>query len=94
MPVPGFVTIVADGAALAEAAADHVVAVLQDVLAARDFAHVALAGGSTPRAANALLASGPRRREVDWKRVVFWFGDERCVAPDDKDSNYRMNRET
>ena len=60
----------------------------------RDFAHVALAGGSTPRAVNALLAAPPRRTALDWDRVVFWFGDERCVPPADNESNYRMNRET
>jgi 6-phosphogluconolactonase len=94
MAVPKIVTILPDAGALAIAAADHVVTVLSDVLAQRDFAHIALAGGSTPRAVNALLVALPRRSKIDWSRVVFWFGDERCVAPDDKDSNYRMNRET
>jgi 6-phosphogluconolactonase len=94
MAEPRVVTVLPDAAALAEAAADHVVAVLADALAHRDLAHVALAGGSTPRAVNALLVAQPRRGAVDWSRVVFWFGDERCVPPDDKDSNYRMNRET
>lgn len=94
MPLPNDVTVLADAAALAAAAADHVVAVLAGALAAREIAHVALAGGSTPRAANALLAAPPLRDAVDWKRVTFWFGDERCVPPDDDASNYRMNRET
>ncbi len=88
------VAVLPDPAALAAAAADHVTAVLRDALAHRDVAHVALAGGSTPRAVNALLVAQPRRSKVDWSRVVFWFGDERCVPPDDKDSNYKMNRET
>jgi 6-phosphogluconolactonase len=67
---------------------------LHATLAERDFAHVALAGGSTPRAVNALLVAPPRRAKLDWSRVVFWFGDERCVPPDDDQSNYKMNRET
>jgi 6-phosphogluconolactonase len=94
MAEPKPLTILPDAEALAEAAADHVVAVLHAALGRRDLAHVALAGGSTPRAVNALLTAAPRRDVVDWSRVVFWFGDERCVPPDDKDSNYRMNRET
>jgi len=49
-----------------------------------------LAGGTTPRRCYELLA----QREVEWGRVTLLFGDERCVPPDDKDSNYRMNRET
>jgi 6-phosphogluconolactonase len=88
------VTVLPDAAALATAAADHVVMVLHKTLARHDLAQLALAGGSTPRAVNALLVAQPRRTKVDWSRVVFWFGDERCVPPDDADSNYRMNRET
>jgi 6-phosphogluconolactonase len=94
MTDPKILTVLPDAAALAAAAADHVVEVLRATLAQRDLAHVALAGGSTPRAVNALLVAPPRRAQVDWSRVVFWFGDERCVPPDDDQSNYKMNRET
>ncbi|MEA2688177.1 MAG: 6-phosphogluconolactonase [Candidatus Eremiobacteraeota bacterium] len=94
MAVPKIVTVLPDAAALAAAAADHIVTVLSAALVERDFVHIALAGGSTPRAVNGLLVALPRRSKVDWSRVVFWFGDERCVPPDNKDSNYRMNRET
>ncbi|HWT07054.1 MAG TPA: 6-phosphogluconolactonase, partial [Xanthomonadales bacterium] len=94
MADPKLVTVLPDPAALAAAAADHVVDVLRATLARRDLADIALAGGSTPRAINALLVAPPRRGEVDWSRVVFWFGDERCVPPDDEQSNYKMNRET
>ncbi|MFY9614186.1 MAG: 6-phosphogluconolactonase [Candidatus Dormiibacterota bacterium] len=52
-----------------------------------------LAGGNTPRRAYQILA-GELRDEVDWRRVSFYFGDERCVPPDDPRSNYRMARET
>lgn len=55
---------------------------------------VALAGGSTPRALHALLAAPPLRDEVDWATVRFYWGDDRCVAPDAPESNYRMARET
>ncbi|GAC1571383.1 MAG: 6-phosphogluconolactonase [Candidatus Elarobacter sp.] len=88
------VTVLPDAVALAAATADRVVALIGATLAQRDVAHVALSGGSTPRAANALLAAPPHRNAVAWQRVVFWFGDERCVPPDDAESNYRMNRET
>jgi len=94
MNAPRIITVLPDGAALAAAAAEHTVDVLSRTLAARDLAHIALAGGSTPRAMNALLSAAPLRSALDWKRVVFWFGDERCVGPDDPDSNYRMSRET
>ncbi len=50
--------------------------------------HVALAGGSTPRAAYERLAG----MAVDWSRCTLWFGDERCVPPQDERSNYGMVR--
>ncbi|MEO7986911.1 MAG: 6-phosphogluconolactonase, partial [Gemmatimonadales bacterium] len=54
---------------------------------------VALAGGSTPRAAYLLLATDAFARRVDWARVQVLWGDERCVPPSDPRSNYRMARE-
>jgi len=51
--------------------------------------HVALAGGSTPRAAYERAAG----LDMDWSRCTLWFGDERCVAPDHEHSNYRMVRD-
>lgn len=55
---------------------------------------VALSGGSTPRALHAALASPPFAGRLDWSRVEFYFGDERCVPPDHADSNYGMANET
>ena len=88
------VEIFPDEARLAEAAADRFVTLVGAALAARGRADVALAGGSTPRAMNALLAVPPRKPAIDWSRVRFFFGDERTVPPDDPESNYAMNRET
>jgi 6-phosphogluconolactonase len=55
---------------------------------------VALSGGSTPQALHRILAAEPYRSRIDWLNVHIFFGDERCVPPDDADSNYRMARET
>ncbi len=49
-----------------------------------------LAGGTTPEKCYELLAT---RTDVKWGRVTILFGDERCVPPDDPESNYRMARE-
>jgi 6-phosphogluconolactonase len=48
--------------------------------------HVALTGGSTPRAAYERVADLRR----DWSGVDVWFTDERCVPPDHEHSNFRM----
>ncbi len=53
--------------------------------------HISLAGGTTPRRAYQLLAEAPG---IDWSCVDLWFGDERCVPPDDPESNYRLVAET
>jgi 6-phosphogluconolactonase len=50
--------------------------------------HVALTGGSTPKAAYRRAAD----MDVDWSQATLWFGDERCVPPDDERSNYGMAR--
>jgi 6-phosphogluconolactonase len=57
--------------------------------AARAGGHVVLTGGSTPRIAYELAAG----LERDWSRVELWWGDERCVAPDDDRSNYGMAKQ-
>ena len=54
---------------------------------------VALSGGSTPRLLYALLAANEFRQQVPWSRIHLFWGDERCVAPDHPESNYRMARE-
>jgi 6-phosphogluconolactonase len=56
------------------------------VAAAEAGAHIALAGGSTPRATYERAAG----LGADWSRATLWFGDERCVPPDHEHSNYGM----
>lgn len=72
--------------AAAEAAADRIAAAIGKALVARGVAHVALAGGTTPRRTYELL--GPRLADPD--HIEWWFGDERCVPSDDPRSNYRL----
>jgi 6-phosphogluconolactonase len=52
---------------------------------------LALSGGNTPRALYRAMADGPR---LPWDRMVFCFGDERNVPPDNPESNARMARQT
>lgn len=58
--------------------------------AVRGGGNIALAGGSTPKAAYGRVAE---MEGLDWSAATLWFGDERCVPPDDESSNYRMAKE-
>jgi 6-phosphogluconolactonase len=52
--------------------------------------HIVLTGGSTPgKAYERAAASG-----VNWAGATVWFGDERCVDPDDERSNFRLAHDT
>ncbi|MDQ6779831.1 MAG: 6-phosphogluconolactonase [Candidatus Eremiobacteraeota bacterium] len=53
---------------------------------------VALSGGTTPRRMLELLATPEYATRVDWSRVHVFWSDERCVAPDDPNSNYGIAR--
>ncbi len=82
-----------DAGALADEAARRFSAAAGAAITARGRFTVALSGGSTPKALFRLLAVPAARDAVDWGRVVICWGDERCVPPDDEQSNYRMTRE-
>jgi 6-phosphogluconolactonase len=58
--------------------------------AAREGGHIVLTGGSTPADAYELAAE----RQLDWSRTELWWGDERCVPPDDERSNFGMAKRT
>ena len=58
--------------------------------AARAGQHISLTGGSTPKRAYEQAA----RLEQDWSGATLWWGDDRCVPPDDELSNYRLARES
>lgn len=75
------------------AAAEHWLASCAASLQRQDHCHIALAGGSTPKALYQLLAQPEFQQRMDWQRVHIYFGDERHVPPDDPQSNYRMARE-
>jgi 6-phosphogluconolactonase len=58
--------------------------------AARAGGEIVLTGGSTPGRAYELAAE----LEPDWSRAGVWWGDERCVPPDDEESNYGLAKKT
>jgi 6-phosphogluconolactonase len=55
----------------------------------RDQFRIALSGGNTPRSVYAEMA----KRDLPWEKFLFTFGDERCVPPENDESNFRMVNE-
>jgi 6-phosphogluconolactonase len=87
--------VVADAAALAAEAAERFTSTAEKAAAQRGRARIAISGGSTPKAAFALLAdpARPWLKRMPWEKLELFWVDERCVPPDHADSNYRMTRE-
>lgn len=76
-------------AGLAELAAREIGQMLAAAVQEQGRASLALAGGTTPRAAYEHLA----QENLPWRSISIFFGDERCVPPDDPNSNFRTARE-
>ena len=75
--------------AAAAACAQHISALLEQALASQEHATLAVSGGSTPKLLfQSMVAAGFR-----WQRVHLFFVDERCVPPNDPESNYRLANE-
>jgi 6-phosphogluconolactonase len=81
--------VVADPAALAEAAAERVLA---RIAANRARVAVCLTGGSSPKQLYELLARDPYRGRIPWERVHWFIGDERFVPANDPLNNMAMAR--
>jgi len=88
------IKVVPDPAAVAAEAAERFVHAADEAIRLSGKFSVALAGGSTPKALFELLANDANRDRVDWPNIHVYFGDERTVPPDHKDSNYGMARAT
>jgi len=85
-----------DPAALAWYAAQHLVELAEEAVAARGRARIAVSGGSTPKVTFGLLSDPmqPFVTRMPWQHLELFWVDERTVPPDSPDSNYRMTRET
>jgi 6-phosphogluconolactonase len=84
------ITTCPDPETVAQRAAAHVRRELERARERRGVAHLALSGGTTPGRTYELLGETPE----ELRDTEIWFADERCVAPDDPESNYRLARET
>jgi len=77
----------ADADAVAELAADRIVAALVAAVDRRGRADFATTGGSTPVPIYRLLARSPRCDAIPWPQVHVWWGDDRFVVRGDPESN-------
>ncbi len=83
------IRVVPDADALTAAAEAFVTDAVLGAIERHGRCSIALAGGSTPRALYARLQANDADR-LPWQLIDIWFGDERCVPPDDEASNYGM----
>ncbi len=86
----GELRVYGDAEQLARAAAELFVALAVESIEARRRFRVALSGGNTPRRVYQLLSAAQFSRRIDWNQVDVFWGDERYVPADDRESNYRM----
>lgn len=70
--------------------ADEIAATLGDLISEKGSATLVLSGGSTPAIVYRALTVPPRVDDIDWSKVIFFWGDERYVPPTDPQSNFHM----
>jgi 6-phosphogluconolactonase len=88
------ITVSADFDGWITGVTDFITELATTAIAERGRFTFAFSGGNTPRPIYERLASADYSGRIDWSRVQIFFGDERCVPPDDPRSNYHMARAT
>jgi 6-phosphogluconolactonase len=68
---------------------------VEQAVSTRGIARVAISGGSTPKATFKLLADPeqPFLNTLPWDKLQIFWVDERCVPPEDQESNYGVCKE-
>lgn len=89
LPHAARLSVYPDAGALAVAVAQRIAELVRESIAARGVCRIALAGGETPRRCYEQLRALP----VDWARVHLYFGDERCLPPENAQRNDSMARD-
>lgn len=82
-----------DKGTLVDDVAERLVTKLIELTAAQERVDLCLTGGSVGIGVLAATATSRRRDEVDWRRVHFWWGDDRYLRPDDPERNELQARE-
>jgi len=81
------ITHFANADLLAKAAAEYFIKLAAEAIQLKGKFTVALSGGNTPAAMYKLLSTEFYINQIDWKNIYFFWGDERCVALNDKNNN-------
>jgi 6-phosphogluconolactonase len=81
---------VPDLKSLAVAAAERIIEMSDDAKGRHESFSIALSGGNTPKTLFELLATDEYSERIDWNHWEIYWGDERCVPPNDPESNFGM----
>lgn len=93
-PTDPEIQVVADSKGMSRTAAQVIVREIAQTLRTKESFTMVLSGGSTPRGLYTLLGTDASfRKEIEWSKVHFFWGDERHVPFNHPDSNYRMAHE-
>ncbi len=87
------IIVLNDAAELYVRAAEEIAHIAGESICTHGEFSICLSGGSTPAATYELLATR-FHLSVDWKELQFFWGDERCVPPDNPESNFAMANRT
>lgn len=87
-------TIAKDINELSRQFADWLVSYIEKILKQQNRFTIALSGGSTPKKLYELLASNGFKNKIDWSKLHFFWGDERCVPFADDRNNAKMAFDT
>jgi len=87
------IAIFDDKHTLSQNVAEYIMRIVKESIALYGRFTIALTGGTTPGEAYSLLGSEPIKSQIDWQRVHIFWGDERCVAQNNPDSNFYLAQE-
>lgn len=77
---------------VADAFAEKLIELMNKKLDEYGSFNISLSGGNTPRLLFNVLKD-KYKEKIDWNKINFFWGDERCVPPENEQSNYRMTKE-
>jgi len=83
-----------DASALSKEVAKWMTSFIEQTLTNKERFCLLLSGGSTPKNLYTLLADEPFRKQIDWKKLHIFFGDERVVPFNDERNNGKMAHDT